>query len=367
MSGAPEDGATVWQVPRENMLTWRIWGDEFLIYNTASGQTHHLNFLAGEALRSLEAEPVDERIGPPSGGPIRDREQPAIADDRQPDPRVRQAGADRAIDVVKIGDLTRDQLHQRFAGPGLRIRIGPFVCRLHTPIPQFVADFSVAYADFPLCDENEISDFRIRVMPAFRRWPWREAQAEFEADGASPFLTFPRRLAMPFAEWGLNWCICGHAHQFLIFHSAVVEKAGRAAILAGPPGSGKSTLCAALLGRGWRLLSVEMALLDPASGRLLPIPRPVALKGASIGLIEGLVPRLQIGRVFDSTHKGTLARVTYQPLAQAEPALPGCVVFPTHAERRNQTPRHYARPPHSCASKIEPMARLVALHSTLSR
>ena len=39
------------------MLAWRVWDDEFLIYNTASGQTHHLNFLAGEALRSLEAEP----------------------------------------------------------------------------------------------------------------------------------------------------------------------------------------------------------------------------------------------------------------------------------------------------------------------
>jgi PqqD family protein of HPr-rel-A system len=57
MSGAPEDGAMVWRVPRENMLTWRVWDDEFLIFNTASGQTHHLNFLAGEALRSLEAEP----------------------------------------------------------------------------------------------------------------------------------------------------------------------------------------------------------------------------------------------------------------------------------------------------------------------
>jgi HprK-related kinase A len=236
---------------------------------------------------------------------------------------------------VKIGDLTRDQLHQRFAGPGLRVRIGPFVFRLHSPIPQLVADFSGAYAGFPLCDENEISDFRIRVTPAFRRWPWREAQAEFGADGASPFFTFPRRLAMPFAEWGLNWCICSHAHQFLIFHSAVVEKAGRAAVLAGPPGSGKSTLCAALLGRGWRLLSDEMALLDPARGWLLPIPRPVALKGASIELIEGLLPRLRIGPVFAPTHKGRLAHLRPPIEAverQAEPALPGWVVFPTHSE-----------------------------------
>jgi HprK-related kinase A len=228
-----------------------------------------------------------------------------------------------------------DELHQRFAGPGLRIKIGPFVFRLHTPIARFVADFSGAYAHFPVCDETEISDFRIRITPAFRGWPWREAQAEFWVDGASPFRAFPRRLAMPFAEWGLNWCICSNAHQFLIFHSAVVEKAGRAAILAGPPGSGKSTLCAALLGCGWRLLSDELALLDPLRGRLSPIPRPVALKGASIELIEGLLPHLQIGRVFAPTHKGTVAHLLPPIEAverQAEPALPGWVLFPTHAE-----------------------------------
>ena len=39
------------------MLAWRQWDDEFLVYNSVSGQTHHLNFLGGEALRSLEAEP----------------------------------------------------------------------------------------------------------------------------------------------------------------------------------------------------------------------------------------------------------------------------------------------------------------------
>jgi PqqD family protein of HPr-rel-A system len=46
-------------VPDANALAWRNWGDEFLVYNAASGQTHHLNFIAGEALRSLEAEAAD--------------------------------------------------------------------------------------------------------------------------------------------------------------------------------------------------------------------------------------------------------------------------------------------------------------------
>ena len=62
---------------------------------------------------------------------------------------------------MRIGDLTPEQLHQRFSGAGVRVRIGPFIFHLCTPIREFVADFSFAYADFPICDESEVSDFRI--------------------------------------------------------------------------------------------------------------------------------------------------------------------------------------------------------------
>ena len=236
---------------------------------------------------------------------------------------------------MTIGDLTPKELDRRFSGPGVRVRIGPFLIHLYSAIREFVADFSFAYADFPICEAHEVSDFRVRVAPAGGWRLWREKQAAFWVDGALPFAVFPRRIAMPFAEWGLNWCICGYAHQFLIFHSAVVEKAGRAVILAGPPGSGKSTLCAALLARGWRLLSDEFALLNPTRGCLLPIPRPVALKGASIRLIDELLPHLRTGRVFPHTDKGTLTHLRPPKDAverQAEPALPAWVVFPTHAE-----------------------------------
>jgi PqqD family protein of HPr-rel-A system len=61
MSGLPDQGETVWVVPAANTLAWRAWDDEFLVYNTASGQTHHLNLLAGEALRCLEAQPGSAR------------------------------------------------------------------------------------------------------------------------------------------------------------------------------------------------------------------------------------------------------------------------------------------------------------------
>jgi PqqD family protein of HPr-rel-A system len=59
VGGSPSEERKRWTVPDANALAWRVWDDEFLVYNTASGQTHHLNFLAGEALRSLEAEAAD--------------------------------------------------------------------------------------------------------------------------------------------------------------------------------------------------------------------------------------------------------------------------------------------------------------------
>jgi PqqD family protein of HPr-rel-A system len=55
----PDEKGTRWAVPEVNALAWQIWDDEFLVYNTASGQTHHLNFFAGEALRCLEAKPAN--------------------------------------------------------------------------------------------------------------------------------------------------------------------------------------------------------------------------------------------------------------------------------------------------------------------
>ncbi len=96
-------------------------------------------------------------------------------------------------------------------------------------------------------------------------------------------------------EWGLNWCVSAHCHQYLIFHAAVIEKSGRALILPAPPGSGKSTLCAGLVNRGWRLLSDELTLIDIASCGVVPLPRPVSLKNASIDVIRAYAPAAAIG------------------------------------------------------------------------
>jgi HprK-related kinase A len=135
-------------------------------------------------------------------------------------------------------------------------------------------------------------------------------------------------------EWGLNACVYRFAHQFLIVHAAAVERSGFALLLPGLPGVGKSTLCAALVASGWRLLSDELVLLDPADGRVQPIARPISLKDGSIEIIRKLDPNSTFGPPTTDTHKGKVAHV--RPPGDGvrrglEPACPRWIVTPQFA------------------------------------
>jgi HprK-related kinase A len=134
-------------------------------------------------------------------------------------------------------------------------------------------------------------------------------------------------------EWGLNWCVSSQIQDVLIIHAAVIEKDGHAAVMPAPPGSGKSTLCAALIQQGWRLLSDELALVQISDGALLPLPRPVSLKNASIDIMRRHAPQAVFTRAVADTIKGTVAHMKppADSVARAlETALPGWVIFPKY-------------------------------------
>ncbi len=192
---------------------------------------------------------------------------------------------------------------------------------------------SLLYGDFSVLEPDDFADFHVALAAPAGLRRWVRPQVMFYLDGFAPFKPLPASQAYPMFEWGLNWCIANYAHSYLVIHAAVVERAGRAAILPAPPGSGKSTLCAGLIGRGWRLLSDELMLLDLASGLIEPLARPVNLKNASIDVIRGFHAGVVMTDPVRDTAKGTVALMR-PPLDSvsraAEPALPAWVIFPRY-------------------------------------
>lgn len=238
-----------------------------------------------------------------------------------------------AADGPRVGKFDRRELAELLAAGRLALHTGPLRTRVHSRLRD-VADYvATAYRHHPCTIEPEFTDVSVTVRRPRNLRRWLRAQAEFVVEGESPFEPLPRAQAAALLEWGLNWTIASSCHQWLTIHAACLERGGRAVVLPAPPGSGKSTLCAALALRGWRLLSDELTLLDPASGLAWALARPINLKNESIELIRAFEPAAEWGPTTFDTHKG---RVTHlcpprdSVDRMAEPAAPAWIVFPRY-------------------------------------
>jgi HprK-related kinase A len=234
---------------------------------------------------------------------------------------------------VILAELPRGDLRRRLAGPGLRLRLGPVVAEIRSRFRAVETGIALHYAEHDVVGDDEFADFHVSVEgpPGVRRWI--KPQALFHFENRPPFRPLAANQAFPLLEWGLNWCVSAHCHQFLLVHAAVVERGGRAIILPAPPGSGKSTLCAALVARGFRLLSDELALIDIDRGTLIPLPRPISLKTESIDLITRFWPDASMSAVVPDTVKGSVVHVRpprESVKASATSALPGWIVLPCY-------------------------------------
>jgi hypothetical protein len=179
---------------------------------------------------------------------------------------------------MRVADLPVGDLAGRLRGPGIYLHTGPFVCHVRSPIASVADGIHLLYGGHTVTMETAFADFHVRLTrpTGLRRWLW--PQVVFSFDDQIPFKPLPLDQAFPMLEWGLNWCVANHAHQYLVIHAAAVAKDDRAMIMPAPPGSGKSTLCAGLVARGWRLLSDELTLISVDDGLITALPRPVSLK-----------------------------------------------------------------------------------------
>lgn len=232
---------------------------------------------------------------------------------------------------MRIGALDFAELHTRLRGPGLGLRLGPYSVALQSPFRLVAEGLHLLYADYPLVDANGFIELHVAICPPRGLRRWLRPQVLFHFDDFVPFKPLPVSHAFAFFEWGLNWCVARIANEYLLLHAAVLERGGRALLLPGAPGSGKSTLCAALTGRGWRLFSDEMALVSPQDGQVWPLPRPISLKNESIDVVRRDAPSAVIGPAAHDTAKGTVAHMkppTDSVRRWQEPARPAWIVCP---------------------------------------
>jgi len=211
------------------------------------------------------------------------------------------------------------------------IKVGPFYVEFFSNIKSVFSHIELLYDNYPELELSDFHDIHVSVNRADGIRRWYKCQAIFSYDGYRPFLPLPLNQAAAFFEWGLNWAISSSAHQYLIFHAAILERDGQCLIMPGSPGSGKSTLCAALSCSGWRLFSDEMALLSLANGLMYPLPRPISLKNDSIQIIKKFAPEAIFGDVITNTSKGAISHMKSSDNAVAMqdiPGLPAILLFP---------------------------------------
>lgn len=235
---------------------------------------------------------------------------------------------------MNLGQLGPAALRRQLQSDGVAVEIGPFAIRISSHIRAIADGLECLYADYPLAEPGRFVDYAVTIATRGGVRRFFRPQCVFNFEGTEPFIPLPLDHAFPLLEWSMNWCISMHCYQYLLLHAAVIERHGCAVIMPAPPGSGKSTLCAGLVHRGWRLLSDELALISLEDASITGLGRPISLKNESIEVIRSYVNGAVFNRITHDTSKGSVThlKVPAQQLARIhEKALPRWVVFPKYA------------------------------------
>jgi len=237
---------------------------------------------------------------------------------------------------MRLGELEPRELRARLAGDGIGLDLGAARVRIRSDAAGFERAFSTVYQGFDASPSEGFYDVTVSLRRARGLRRYFRPQVELVADGGAVFAPFPADTHLPLLEWGINYLFATRLGFHLLLHAGVVELGGQAVILPAMPGSGKSTLTAALATRGFRLLSDEFGVVRLGDAMMLPLLRPVALKNESIDVIAKFAPGARIGPRFPKTRKGTVAHMAPDAHAVENrhvPATPALILFPRYDPR----------------------------------
>lgn len=147
-----------------------------------------------------------------------------------------------------------------------------------------------------------------------------------------PSAPLPAHMAPLAFEMGLNLTVALKCARFVSFHAGVVDGPKGAILMSAESGGGKSTLTAALMEQGFRLLSDEFALLGLDEPVLHSYPRPVSLKNESIPIVRSIAGADWVSDVIEDSPKGDIAYRRARPEdidAACRVAAPKLILFPS--------------------------------------
>jgi hypothetical protein len=144
-------------------------------------------------------------------------------------------------------------------------------------------------------------------------------------------------------------------HFFLQLHAGAVVKEGRCTLLSGAPGSGKSTLTAALCAHGCQCLSDEVAILEDSTFRVPTVPLGITVKSGAVELLSEMYPHLSALPVH-TRNDGQLVRYLTPPRSSLPEDLAA-----SHPVERVVFPRYEPGLP----TELRPIARSQGLQMLL--
>lgn len=229
-----------------------------------------------------------------------------------------------------VGELDRRELAHRLRETRLIIRLGPVDVRVGVSDDASIESFAHLYRHHPMRAADAVADFTFTLHRQRGGRSRLAAYGRMELDGVPLTKPFEWKYAWPMFEWGLHYAVSRRGGFALMFHSSVVTRGGKALVLPARTGSGKSTLCALLLAAGWEFVSDEFLVLERRAGALAIrcLPQPVALKGASIGLLGSRFGRSEWSEPWPHASKGTIRYLRPPPVDHDMTLQPGWIVLP---------------------------------------
>ncbi len=177
-----------------------------------------------------------------------------------------------------------------------------------------------------LANNKTRPDAKIWVVRSSKRESWDIAlngQLFFEGLTENELLPHAFMLTFALAARALD--------DKLLFHAAVLGRAGKVVIFPGETGTGKTTLAAVLARQGWQFFSDELAVMDSERLTITSFPLPMSIKTGAVPIIEPFYPGLgKAGKYLrpDGKIVRYLAPPLEAPADGSEQAEIAAIIFP---------------------------------------